>query len=183
VDYPRRSWLAAMGRMDRPPLSVGCARSPAKSLVLLWLSTGRGRNAQRATVIRHAFFYFLAIVSEKMDSSVAHASRFRGDGGVDSCAVAALQSSSVDCRCTCGRPQLAIPSRKRVAGRWSLGRRYHRMRSLSHWCLGWRQLRVVANWFYLRQRTLPLPFHQFVLQPPVPSVQSWLVAEGSLLVG
>src|SRR5438128_11568095 len=101
-----------MGRVDPAVLSVRCTRGPEKSLVLLWLSTGRGRNAQRSTIIRRAFFCLLAIVAEKMDPRIAHDSRFRGDGGVDSCAVAAVQSRSVDCCCACGRPQLVIPSGK-----------------------------------------------------------------------
>src|SRR2546430_10867484 len=147
-----------MGRMDPAVLSVGCARSSEKSLVLLWLSAGRRRNAQRATVIRGTVFCFLAIVAEKMGPRIAHASWFRGDGSVDSCAVAAVQSTRVDYRCACGRPQLAISSAKRGAPRRGLGRRYHRVRSLSHWGLGWRQLRLATNWFSLRQRTLPLPF-------------------------
>src|SRR5439155_1845152 len=132
--------------------------------------------------IRGAVFCFLAIVAEKMDSRVAHASWFRGDGGVDSCAVAAVQSRSVDCRCACGRPQLAISSAKRGAPRSVLGRRYRRVRSLSHWCLGWRQLRLATSWFPLRQRALSLPFHKFLLQSPLASLQCWLVAEGSFLV-
>src|SRR6266581_5236460 len=107
--------------MDPAVLSVGCARGPEESLVLLWLSAGRGRTAQRATVIRRAFFCLLAIVAEKMGPRIADASWFRGDGSVDSCAVAAMQSRSVDCRCACGRPQLVISSGKRVAPRRGLG--------------------------------------------------------------
>src|SRR5439155_26194029 len=109
--------------------------------------------------IRGAVFCFLAIVAEKMDSRVAHASWFRGGGGVDSCAVAAVQYRSVDCRCACGRPQLAISSAKRGALGSDLGRRYRGVRRLSHWWLGWRQICLGTSWFPLRQRALSLLFH------------------------
>ena len=140
-----------MGRMDLAVLSFGGARSPEKSLVLLWLSASRGRNAQRATVIRHAFFCLLAIVAEKMGPDTVHDSWFRGDGGIDSCAVAAVRCSRVDCGCACGRPQLVIFSVQRVAPRRGLDRRYCRVRSVSHWCFKWRQLRLATNRFPLRQ--------------------------------
>ena len=45
------------------------------------------------------------------------------------------------------------------------------------------KLRVAAGRFSVWQRALPLPCHQFVLQPSVTSFQAWLVIEGSVLVG
>src|SRR6266566_5554557 len=153
-----------MGRVDPAVLSVRCTRGPEKSLVLLWLSTGRGRNAQRSTIIRRAFFCLLAIVAEKMDPRIAHASWFRGDGSINSCAVAAVQSRSVDSHRACDRPQLVTFSGKRIAPRRGLDRRYHRVRRVSNWCFGWRQFRLAAGRFPLRQWTLSVSFHQFLLQ-------------------
>src|ERR1044072_37343 len=45
VDDSGRARLAAMGRMDSAVLSVRCTRSAEKSLVLMWLPVGGGRNA------------------------------------------------------------------------------------------------------------------------------------------
>src|SRR2546423_13746026 len=45
-----------------------------------------------------------------------------------------------------------------------------------------RKLRVVATRLYLRQRTLSLSFHQFVLQPSLTSFEARLVIKGSILV-
>src|SRR5438445_13164721 len=45
-----------------------------------------------------------------------------------------------------------------------------------------RKFRVVATGLYLRQRTLSLPFHQFVLQPSLTSLEARLAIKGSILV-
>src|SRR5437867_490078 len=45
-----------------------------------------------------------------------------------------------------------------------------------------RKFRVVATGLYLRQRTLSVPFHQFVLQPSLTSLEARLVIKGSILV-
>src|SRR5438094_896108 len=37
--------------------------------------------------------------------------------------------------------------------------------------------------FSVRQRALPLPCHQFMLQPSITSLPAWLVIEGSILLG
>ena len=62
-------------------------------------------------------------------------------------------------------------------------RRHHRMRSVRDRRLYGRKLCVVESRFSVWQRTLPLPCHQFVLQPSVASLQAWLVIEGSILFG
>ena len=46
-----------------------------------------------------------------------------------------------------------------------------------------RKLRLVASRFSVWQRALPIPCHQFVLQPCITSLSAWLVIEGSILVG
>src|SRR5438034_10739603 len=45
-----------------------------------------------------------------------------------------------------------------------------------------RKLRVVGTRLYLRQRTLSVPFHQFVLQPSLASLEARLVVKGPILV-
>src|SRR6266699_3462183 len=148
-----------MGRVDTAVLSVRCACSIEKSLVLLWLSASRRRNAQRATVICGAFFYPLAIVAKKMDPRAARARRFHGDGSIDSFSVASAHFGSLDCRPRCCRRWLFIPSTTRVAASKRVDRRDHRMRSICDWRFYRRKLRLVTSWFYLRQRALSLPFH------------------------
>src|SRR6478672_2493619 len=56
------------------------------------------------------------------------------------------------------------------------------MRGICNRRVDGRKLRVVATRLYLRQRTLSLSFHQFVLQPSVTSFQARLVIKGSILV-
>ena len=73
--------------------------------------------------------------------------------------------------------QRKLPHRVRV------DQRNCRMRRICDWRLhGWK-LRVAAGRFSVWQRALPLPCHQFVLQPSVASLQAWLVIEGSVFVG
>src|SRR2546423_2853759 len=56
------------------------------------------------------------------------------------------------------------------------------MRGICDRCVDGRKLRVVATRLYLRQRTLSVPFHQFVLQPSLTSFEARLVIKGSILV-
>ena len=99
-----------MGRVDPAVLPVRRARSLEKSMVLVRLLGGRRRNAQRATLIRSAFFCFLALMAKKMDLDVARARRIRGDFGVNCFAVAFAHSGIVDRdRCCCWYKLASFP--------------------------------------------------------------------------
>src|SRR6476469_8131414 len=56
------------------------------------------------------------------------------------------------------------------------------MRGICNRRVDGRKLRLVATRLYLRERTLSLSFHQFVLQPSLTSLEARLVTKGSILV-
>src|SRR6266513_2512889 len=171
-----------MGRMDSAVLSVCCTRSPEKSLVFMWLSAGHRRNVQRAAVIRGAVFCSLAIVAKTVDPRIARARWFHGDRGVDSFSVASAYFDSLHRHRHYYRAYFLIPSATQIAASKRLDRRSNRMRGICDRRFHRRKLRLATSRFYLRQRALFLSFHQFVLQPAIPSLQAGLVIEGALVV-
>src|SRR4029453_7664225 len=76
--------LAAMGRLDPAVLSFRRAGRFEKSLVLVRMFAGIGRNAQRTAVVCGAVFSYLATVAKKMDERVSRACGFHSRCGVDS---------------------------------------------------------------------------------------------------
>src|SRR5207249_9407659 len=64
-----------------------------------------------------------------------------------------------------------------------VGSRNDRVRRIRDWRVDRRQLRLVASRFYLRHRTLSVPFYQLMLQPSITALAGWLVIEGSIFVG
>ena len=92
-----------MGRLDRTVLSIRSARSVKKSLVYLWMSFSRRRNAQRAALIRHAFFPLLAVVAKKMDARISRTDRFCFNSGAACFAMAPVQSGCMDYGRDCGQ--------------------------------------------------------------------------------
>src|SRR5882724_7747276 len=76
--------VATVGCLDPAILSLRRARRFKKTLVLVRMFAGVGRNAQRTAVVRGAFFCPLAIVAEKMDERAARARRVRSNRGADS---------------------------------------------------------------------------------------------------
>ena len=85
-----------MGRMDPAVLSVRCARSAEKSVVLMRLPVGCRRNVQGATVICDAVFCALAMMAKKMEPRASCARGVRGDGGADRIAVASTHAGGLD---------------------------------------------------------------------------------------
>src|SRR5262249_44049619 len=168
-----------MGRMDPAVLSVRCPRSAKKSLVPVWLSVSHRRNVQGATVIRDAVFHSLAIVAKKVGPRAMCARRVHCDGGSDRGAVASTNAGGLDRTCCCHCLQFAISSATQFATSNRFDQRDRRMLGICDWGLHRWKLRVVAGWFSVRKRALPLPGHQFVLQPSIASLQGWLVIEGS----
>src|SRR5205814_25662 len=77
---------------------------------------------------------------------------------------------------TMGRMDPAVLSVRRV-------RSLERSMVLVRLLVGRRQLRLVASRFYLRHRTLSVPFYQLMLQPSITALAGWLVIEGSIFVG
>src|SRR5947208_2292288 len=172
-----------MGRVDPALLSVRRVRSFERSMVLVRLLVGRGRNAQRTIVVRGAVFCFLAIVAKRMASHAACARGLCGDDSVHSFTVASAHSrglGGVGCFCcyhSFVRRALQIDKSGRV------GSRNYWVRRIRDWCVHRRQLRLVASRFYLRHRTLSVPFYQLMLQPSITALAGWLVIEGSIFVG
>src|SRR5207245_3132539 len=99
VHDSRRARLAPMGRMDSAVLSVRCPRSLEESVVPLRLLASCRRNVQRPTVIRCAFFCFLAVMAKKVHPCAAHARRLHSDDGAHGFAVGFAHSCSMDRRC------------------------------------------------------------------------------------
>src|SRR5882724_4106308 len=96
IHDPRCTRLATVGRLDPAILSLRCARSFKKSLVLVRMFAGAGRNAQRTAVVRGAVFCPLAIVAKKMDERVAPASGVHSNFGADSFTMASANSQGLD---------------------------------------------------------------------------------------
>src|ERR1044071_7069325 len=67
IHDPQCTRLATVGCLDPAVLSLRRVRRSKKSLVLVWMFAGVGRNAQRTTVVRGAVFSYLATVAKKMD--------------------------------------------------------------------------------------------------------------------
>ena len=67
-----------------------------KSLVLVRMFAGVGRNAQRTAVVRGAVFCPLAIVAKKMDERAAHARRVHSNRSADSFTMASANSRGLD---------------------------------------------------------------------------------------
>src|SRR5262245_45237381 len=80
----RCTWLAAVGRLDPAVLCLRRARRFEKSLVLVRMFAGIGRDAQRTAVVRGAIFYSLAAVAKKMDERAARTCRVHSYCGADS---------------------------------------------------------------------------------------------------
>src|SRR6266540_5047207 len=98
-----------MGRMDPAVLSVRCARSAEKSVVLMRLPVGCRRDVQGATVICDAVFCALAVVAKKMEPRAACVRGVRCDCGTDRIAMASTHAGGLD-RTRCHyRLQLVIP--------------------------------------------------------------------------
>src|SRR6478672_736069 len=84
----RCAWLAAVGCMDPPVLSFCRARRFKKSLVLVRMFAGVGRNVQRATAVRGAVFYPVATIAKTMGECAPYAGRIYGNCGGNSFAMA-----------------------------------------------------------------------------------------------
>src|SRR5207253_10158846 len=110
IDDSRRAWLAAVGCVGVAFLSVRRTRSVLKSLVLVWVFARTGRNAQRTTVIRCAFFCSLAVVAKKVDPRAADARRLHCDDGAHRFAMGFAQQAGLDLLCYCRWRHLVISS-------------------------------------------------------------------------
>ena len=96
IHDPRCTRVATVGRLDPAILSLRCARRFEKSLVLVRMFAGVGRNAQRTVVVRRAAFSSLATMAEKMDQRAARARRVHSNRGADSFTVASANSRGLD---------------------------------------------------------------------------------------
>src|SRR6516225_8740292 len=72
---PRWTWLATVGRLDPAILSFRRARRFKKSVVLVWMFAGIGRDAQRTALVCRAVFSHLATVAKKMVECAARTCR------------------------------------------------------------------------------------------------------------
>ena len=91
-----------MGRLDPAVLSLRCPRRLEKSLVLVRMFAGYGRNVQRPAVVRCCVFCSLANVAKEMDERDARARRFHSNRGANSFTVASANARAVDrIRCCC----------------------------------------------------------------------------------
>src|SRR5215831_6966607 len=169
--------------MDSPFLSILRTRSLEKSLVLLWLLTRCGRNVQRTALIRSAVFCPVAVVAKKMGLCTAHARRFRHNDSTRCFTVALAHSSRLGLRCCYFWCELAVRAAIQTAARNCVARWNYRLRGFCDRRSDRWKLCLVAHRFYLRHRTLPVPFHQLMLQPSVTAIETRLVIEGILFVG
>ena len=166
---PRCTWMAAVGRLDPAVLSFCRARRFEKPLVLVRLFNRSGRDAQGTAVVCSAFFCFLAALAKKMAQRTARARRIHSNGRSHSFTVAAAHPRGLG-RISSGcwsqslvDPAVQIPEPGRGNSRSS------RVRRICNRCVHRRQLCMVASRFHLWQRTLPISFHQFVLQSCITS--------------
>ena len=82
IHDPRCARLATVGCLDPAVLSLRRARRFKKSLVLVRMFAGVGRNAQRTAAIRGAVFCPLATMAKTMDECASHASRVHGNAAL-----------------------------------------------------------------------------------------------------
>src|SRR6516164_5561486 len=92
---PRWTWLAAVGRLDPAVLSLRRARRFNKSLVLVWMFAGVGRDAQRTAVVRCAVFSYLATVAKRMVECAARTRRVHSNCSVSRFTMAFADSRGV----------------------------------------------------------------------------------------
>src|SRR6516162_10032396 len=143
VHDPRCAWVAAVGRLDSAVLSLRRARRFKKSLVLVWMFAGVGRNAQRTTVVRGAVFSYLATVAKKMDERSARTCGVYSNCGANSFTVASANARGMDrIRCYCQYHSFACRAVQLASSR-HVARRNSRYCRVCNWRIRRRQLRVV----------------------------------------
>src|SRR5512132_4363647 len=96
IHDPRCTRLATVGCLDPAILSLRGARRFKKSLVLVRMFAGVGRNVQRTTAVRGAVFCPLANMPKTMDERDARASRVHSNRGADSSTMASANARSLD---------------------------------------------------------------------------------------
>src|SRR6476646_11877958 len=96
IHDPRCAWLATVGCLDPAVLSLRRARRFKKSLVLVRMFAGAGRNVQRTAVIRCAVFRPLATMAKTMGECAPHASRVHGNRGGNSFTMASAHERGLD---------------------------------------------------------------------------------------
>src|SRR4029077_2406348 len=79
IHDPRCAWLATMGCLDPAVLSLRCAPRFKKSVVLVRMFAGFGRNVQRTAAVRGAVFCPLATMAKTVGECAPHASRVHGN--------------------------------------------------------------------------------------------------------
>src|SRR6478752_10638898 len=84
IHDPRCTWLATVGCLDPAVLSLRRARRFKKSLVLVRMFAGVGRNVQRTVAVRRAVFCALAIMAKTMGECPPHVGRLYGNCGANS---------------------------------------------------------------------------------------------------
>src|SRR6478672_4970000 len=78
IHDPRCPWLATMGCLDSAVLSLRRAPRFKKSVVLVRMFAGCGRNVQRTAAVRGAVFCSLATMAKRRGECASHASRVHG---------------------------------------------------------------------------------------------------------
>src|SRR6476620_1506138 len=84
IHDPRCAWLATVGCLDSAVLSLRRAPRFKKSVVLVRMFAGVGRNVQRAAAVRGAVFCPLATMAKTMGECAPHASRVHGNRSANS---------------------------------------------------------------------------------------------------
>ena len=96
IHDPRCTWLATVGCLDPAVLSLRRARRFKKSLVLVRMFAGVGRNAQRTAAVRGAVFCPLATMAKTMDERAARASRVHSNRSANSFTMASANARGLD---------------------------------------------------------------------------------------
>src|SRR5215470_15202958 len=112
----------------------------------------------------------------------ACSSRLRGNDSLDCFTVASAHSWGLGLRCCYFCCELAVHFAIQTSGWRRVVRWNHRVRPVCDRRFDRWKLRLVADRFYLRHRTLPVSFHQLMLQPSVTAIETRLVIEGFLFV-
>src|SRR4029077_6472861 len=96
IHDPRCTWLAAVGCLDPAVLSLRRAGRFKKSLVLVRMFAGLGRNVQRTAAIRGAVFCPLAAMAKTMDECASHAGWVHGNCSANSFTMASANDRGLD---------------------------------------------------------------------------------------
>src|SRR6266480_4442808 len=171
-----------MGCLDLALLSVRGACGVDKPLVLVWLFARPRRDAQRSIATRRAVLCFLAILAKKVVVSVTIAVWFCGDFCVRSFALAFANTDCLGCRYFDGSGQLDGHPRTRMEKQQCMDCWCYSADSICRRSICWRKFCLSTNRFSLRQRTLPISFHQLVLQPAITAFPNRLVSKRVFMV-